>query len=78
MLHTKFRPNRSTGSGEDSRRVFTIYWHGGHLGHLTQMPRKTTLWLAKGFQRKYVSIVNDGRTSTSIFGTQWHRLSEHA
>ena len=36
MLHTKFRENRPTGSGEeDFRRVFTIYGHGGHLGHVT-------------------------------------------
>ena len=40
MLHTKFRGNRSIGFGEeDFWRVFTIYWHGGHLGHVTQMPR---------------------------------------
>ena len=37
MLHTKFRGNRSTGS-EDVRKVFTIYGHGGHLGHVTQIP----------------------------------------
>ena len=34
MLHTKFRGNRSAGSGEDFSRVFTIYGHGGHLGHV--------------------------------------------
>ena len=35
MLHTKFRGNRSTGSGEeDFYRVFTIYGRGGHLGHV--------------------------------------------
>ena len=40
MLHTKFRENRSAGSGEeDFGRVFTIYGRGGHLGHVTQMPR---------------------------------------
>ena len=40
MLHTKFRENRPAGSGEeDFWRVFTIYGRGGHLGHLTQMPR---------------------------------------
>ena len=40
MLHTKFRGNRSAGSGEkDFWRVFTIYGRGGHLGHVTQMPR---------------------------------------
>ena len=36
MLHTKFRENRSTGSGEeDFLKVFTIYGHGGHLGYVT-------------------------------------------
>ena len=38
MLHTKFRGNRSTGSGEeDFQRVSTIYGHGGHLGHVTSI-----------------------------------------
>ena len=35
MLHTKFRGNRPASSGEDFLRVFTIYGHGGHLGHVT-------------------------------------------
>ena len=39
MLHTKFRGNRPTGSVEDFGRVFTVYGHGSHLGHVTQMPR---------------------------------------
>ena len=38
MLHTKFRENWPAGS-EDFLKVFTIYGHGGHLGHVTQMPR---------------------------------------
>ena len=34
VLHTKFRGNRSTGSGgEDFLNVFTIYGRGGHLGY---------------------------------------------
>ena len=38
MLHTKFRGNRLAGSGEeDFLRVFTIYGHGGHLGHVTRI-----------------------------------------
>ena len=38
MLHTKFRENRPTGSGEEGfRRVFTIYGRGGHLGHVTRI-----------------------------------------
>ena len=36
MLHTKFRGNRTAGSGQDDfGRVFTIYGRGGHLGHVT-------------------------------------------
>ena len=34
MLHTKFRGNRPAGSGEED---FTIYGHGGHLGHVTSI-----------------------------------------
>ena len=38
MLHTKFRENWPVGSGEeDCSRVFTIYGHGGHLGHVTSI-----------------------------------------
>ena len=37
MLHTKFRGNRPAGSGEDFLRIFTIYGHGGHLGHVTSI-----------------------------------------
>ena len=35
MLHTKFHGNRPAGSGEDFCKVFTIYGHGSHLGHVT-------------------------------------------
>ena len=38
MLHTKFRGNRPASSREeDFYRVFTIYGHGGHLGHVTSI-----------------------------------------
>ena len=41
MLHTKFGGNQSAGFGkEDLGRVFTIYGHGSHLGHVTQIPPK--------------------------------------
>ena len=34
MLYTKFHGNRPASSGEeDFLRFFTIYGHGGHLGH---------------------------------------------
>ena len=38
MLHTKFRGNRFTGSGEeDFLKGFTIDEHGGHPGHVTSL-----------------------------------------
>ena len=38
MLHTKFQGHWSIGSGEeDFFKVFTLYGHGGHLGHVTQL-----------------------------------------
>ena len=38
MLYTKFRGNQPSGSSEeDFRRVFTIYGHGSHFGHVTSM-----------------------------------------
>ena len=38
MQHTKFCGNLPAGSGEeDFLRVFTIYGHGGHLGHVTSI-----------------------------------------
>ena len=37
MLHTKFHGNQPAGSGEDFRRVFTIYGRGSHLGHVTSI-----------------------------------------
>ena len=37
MLHTKFRGNRPTGSGEDFLRVFSIFGRGGHLVHVTSI-----------------------------------------
>ena len=33
MLHAKCLDHRISGSG--SLKVFTIYGHGGHLGHVT-------------------------------------------
>ena len=37
MLQAKFQDHRTSGSGEWRRffKVFTIYGHGGHLGHVT-------------------------------------------
>ena len=35
MLHAKFQSHRPSGSGEMFLKVFAIYNHGGHLGHVT-------------------------------------------
>ena len=38
MLHTEFQGHRSIASGEeDFYKFFTIYGHGGHVGHVTQL-----------------------------------------
>ena len=38
MLHTMFHGNRPAGSREeDILKVFTMYWRGGHLGHVTSI-----------------------------------------
>ena len=38
MLHTKFHGHWSNGfAEEDFFKVFTIYGHGGHVGHVTQL-----------------------------------------
>ena len=35
MPHTKFHGHQSAGSGvKDCLKVFTIYGHGGHTGHV--------------------------------------------
>ena len=36
MLHAKFQDHRTSSSNiEDFLKAFTIYGHGGHLGHVT-------------------------------------------
>ena len=38
MLNTKFCGNRPAGSTEeDFQRIFTIYGHVGHFGHVTSV-----------------------------------------
>ena len=36
MLHTNFQGHRSIASGGDFFKVFTIYGHNGHVGHVTK------------------------------------------
>ena len=55
MVHTKFHENPPTGS-EDFRRVFTIYRHGGHLGHVTSiMLTNFHFLLSESFHTKFTS-----------------------
>ena len=57
MLRTKFHGNRPAGSGEeDFFKVFTIYGHGGHLGHVTSMTLKFFHFLVpESFHTKFSS-----------------------
>ena len=57
MLHTKFRGNRSAGSREDFQKVFTIYGHGGHLGHVTStMSSDFHFLVPESFHKKMIQI----------------------
>ena len=57
MLHTKFHGNRFAGSGEeDFFKVFTIYGHGGHLGHVTSITLTNFYFLVpESFHTKFSS-----------------------
>ena len=57
MLHTKFLGNRPAGSGEeDFLRVFTIYGHGGHLGHVTSIMSSDFYFIEpESFHKKFGS-----------------------
>ena len=62
MLHTKFRGYLPAASGEeDFLRVFTIYGHGGHLGHVTSIMSSDFHFLVpESFHTKFGS---DGQSS---------------
>ena len=36
MLYAKFYDHRTSGSGEEIFKGFTIFVYGGHLGHVTK------------------------------------------
>ena len=57
MLHTKFHGNRPAGSGEeDFKGFFTIYAHGGHLGHVTSIMSSDFYFLVpESFHEKFGS-----------------------
>ena len=55
MLHTKFRGNQPVGSRvEEFFRFFSIYEHGGNLGHVTSIILlKFHLHIPKSLHRKF-------------------------
>ena len=57
MLHTNFRGNRPVGSGEDDfLRIFIIYGHDGHLGHVTStMSSDFSFLVPESFHTKFGS-----------------------
>ena len=57
MLHTKFHGNQSAGSGEEYFiKGFTIYGHGGHLGHVTRIMSSDFYFLVpESFHKKFGS-----------------------
>ena len=71
MLHTKFRKNRPAGSEEeDFLRVFTIYGHGGHLGHVTSIMSSDFHFLVpESFHTKFSSEWPSSLVMTLTFNT---------
>ena len=74
MLYTKFKGHQPAGFGEeDFWRVFTIYGHGSHVGHMTRIiwtnsfhqpneaPYEIWLYFAQ-FLRGCSKSVDDGQT----------------
>ena len=57
MIHTKVHGNQLADSREeDFRRVFTIYGHGGHVGHVTSIMSSNFHFLVpESFHRKFGS-----------------------
>ena len=54
MLHTKFRGNRSAGSGEDFQSVSSINVDGRHLGHVTSIVSSDFHFLVpESFHKKF-------------------------
>ena len=62
MLHTKFRGNWLASSGEENfYRVFTIYGHGSHLGHVTSIISSDFHFLVpESFHKKFGSDRQSG------------------
>ena len=83
MLHTKFRGNRPSGSGEeDFLRFLTIYGHGGHLGHVTwaiytnfcsPFQRRPHAFIGQAVSEEKMFEIVDGRTTDGRTTTDGRR-----
>ena len=73
MLHTKFRGNRPACSGEeDFLRVFTIYGHGGHLGHVTSIMSSDFHFLVpEKIQFEFLYVHDLGPRSRNVIDLQY-------
>ena len=76
MLHTKFQGHWLIGCREEDFKVFTIYGHGGHLGHMnrniwaTFVPpsHRSSIWNLTLILRRCLKSVaddDDGRRRTT-------------
>ena len=86
MLHTKFQGHRSIASAEeDFFKFFTIYGHGGHLGHVTRTiwtifrsPDPWRLHMKLGYNRpssfRGEVVWNCGRTTTDDGACLYYKL----
>ena len=63
MQHTKFQGHRFIDSGEeDFLKVFTIYKHGGHVTHVTQL-----IYINFHFYSPTSFYMNFGSNRTTVF-----------
>ena len=82
MLHANFQDHRTSGSGAEDLKIFTIYGHGGHLGHVTwtiyinfcsPFPRRLHIQFGfdwpSGFRGEDVQTLLTTRTTTTTTTT---------
>ena len=68
MLHTKFRENRSAGSGEDFWVFFFIInGCGGHLSHVTRISRSNFRSPIHGCSTQNFTLICQAFSEKKIF-----------
>ena len=65
-VHAKFQDLRTSGSGGEDIKVFTIYGNGGDLCHVRRLHIKIDFDWPSGFRRE--DVKNCGRTTTTDAG----------